>query len=359
MPRLRWSTFAPASAPFGRFGVAERVRARHHVNRVDEELRRDARLALVLAEAEQPEPGDDDDRGVRITQRRRIEERMRLVVGRVILAILHQPLGDARLERRKPIGRAVERHVERRDARAQEMIGAARAHLAERLRPLRVRERDRVLSAVVVRDDAPVRRHRAAQIGEDPVDERLAARRGRRRGPTKERPSGALRVILHELTHLIDGLDAVEVRFLLRLAPGEQPVPAEHDAVAAGSRIDGFAQHQRELEPGPLPRHPRDAAAVLLVELVQLLLPVGAGGERDRPVGVQVIDVRKRQERVERACRSTRRRGSRRTRRAGSSRPSHLRAPRRDNARRDRSACPCRARRSPTSRSTRGRRRCP
>ncbi len=225
---------------------------------------------------------------------------MRLVVGGVILAVLHEPLGDARLERRQPIGRAVEWHIERRDARAQEVIGTARAHLAQRLRPRRVRECDRVLSAVVMRDDAPVRRHRAAQIRQDPVDERFAPRRGRRRGPAEERPSGALAVVLHELAHLIDGLDAVDVRFLLRLAPREQPVPAEHDPVAARSRVDSLPQHQRQLEPGPLPRHPRDAPAVLLVELVQLLLAIGARRQRDRPVGVQVVDVRERQEGMQR-----------------------------------------------------------
>ena len=36
---------------------AERIGARHHVNRVDEELGRDARFALVLAETEESEPG--------------------------------------------------------------------------------------------------------------------------------------------------------------------------------------------------------------------------------------------------------------------------------------------------------------
>ena len=59
-------------------------------------------------------------------------------------------------------------------------------------------------------------------------------------------------------------------------------------------------QHQRQLEPGPLPGHPDDLAAVVLVELLELRLPVGARGEGDRPVGMQVIDVVERQERVER-----------------------------------------------------------
>ncbi len=136
--------------------------------------------------------------------------------------------------------------------------------------------------------------------GRIPIDERLAAGRGRRRRSTKERPSGALRVVLHELTHLIDGLDAVEIRLLLRLAPREQSMPAEHDPVAARRRLDRLLQHQRQLESRALPRHPGDAPAILLVEFVELLLAVGARGERNRPVRVQMIDVWKRQKRVER-----------------------------------------------------------
>jgi hypothetical protein len=38
----------------------ERVGARHHVDGVDEELRRDTRFALVFAESEQPEARHDD-----------------------------------------------------------------------------------------------------------------------------------------------------------------------------------------------------------------------------------------------------------------------------------------------------------
>ena len=64
----------PPRLPVG-LGVAalvfERVGARHDVNGVDEELGRDARLALVLREPEQPEAGDQDDRRIRAAQRRR------------------------------------------------------------------------------------------------------------------------------------------------------------------------------------------------------------------------------------------------------------------------------------------------
>ena len=180
------------------------------------------------------------------------------------------------------------------------MIGAARAHLAQRLRPLGVGKCNRVLAAIVVSDDTAVRRNSAAQRRKNARDKRLPFGRRRRRRAAEERTAGALRVILHELAHLIDGLDAAEIRLVLRLAPGEESVAAKDNAVAAGRLGDGLAQHQRELEPRPLPRHPHDLAPVLLVELFELLLAVGARGEGDCPVGMQVIDVRKRQEGMER-----------------------------------------------------------
>ena len=225
---------------------------------------------------------------------------MGLVIGGVILPVLHETLGDTRFELGNPVLGGIERHIQGRDARAQEVIGAARAHLAQRLRPLRIGERHRVLAAIIVSDDAPVRRNSAAQCRQDPRDQRLPFGRRARSRAAEERTPGALRVILHELAHLIDGLDAAQICFVLRLAPREEPVTAENNAVAARRFADGLAQHEGQLEPWPLPGHPDDLAAVLLVELLELLLAVGAGRERDRPVGMQVIDVRKRQEGMER-----------------------------------------------------------
>src|SRR5262249_57925163 len=75
-------------------------------------------------------------------------------------------------------------------------------------------------------------------------------------------------VIVHERAHLIDGPDAVLIAVALRVAPREQPVTAEHDALAPGMIGDRRLQHHGELEPGTLPRHPDDAAAEAAVELL-------------------------------------------------------------------------------------------
>ncbi len=107
-------------------------------------------------------------------------------------------------------------------------------------------------------------------------------------------------MVLDELAHLVDGLDAADVALALRVAPGEQAVAAEDDAVAAGIVLDRLAQHQRQLEAGPLPRHPDDLAAVFLVELFEPGLAVGARRQGDGPVWMQMVDVIERQEGVQR-----------------------------------------------------------
>src|SRR5262249_58156878 len=79
------------------------------------------------------------------------------------------------------------------------------------------------------------------------------------------------RVLVDEFPHLIDRLDAVPVAVALRVAPREQAVAAEHDAVGARMPGDGRFQHHRQLEAGALPRHPDDPSSVALVELLELL----------------------------------------------------------------------------------------
>ena len=119
------------------------------------------------------------------------------------------------------------------------MIRTARAHPAEILRPLRIGKRQRILRAVEVRDDAAVRGDDAAQIRQDLGD-------GRLRDPapsavTPAPPNSGLparaRVLLDEVAHLVDGADAVQVALVLRLAPREQAVAAENQAVAARASL--------------------------------------------------------------------------------------------------------------------------
>ena len=101
----------------------------------------------------------------------------------------------------------------------------------------------------------------------------------------------ALGVARDELSDLVDDGEGVDVALALRLAPGEEAVAAEHDAVAAGIVADRLAHHQAELKAGALPGNPDQVMAELAVELLHFGLAVGGGGQGDAPVGVEMVDV--------------------------------------------------------------------
>src|SRR5207249_8778507 len=85
-------------------------------------------------------------------------------------------------------------------------------------------------------------------------------------GSAKHRPARCARMRLHELAHLIDRLQAVQIAIALRVAPREEPVAAEHESVASRVVVTRAPQHQRKLEAGALPRHPDDPAPELFIE---------------------------------------------------------------------------------------------
>ena len=77
--------------------------------------------------------------------------------------------------------------------------------------------------------------------------------------PPNDGAVSARRCSADELAHLIDGPDAVDVTRALGVAPREQTVSAQDDAVAPGMALHRTPQHQRQLEAGPLPWQPDDA----------------------------------------------------------------------------------------------------
>ena len=271
------------------------------MDRVHEELGRDARFPLVLSESEQSQPWNDDDGRVAVAKLWRVRLCESFVVGGVVRPVFRDSFGDPILDDRQILRARVPRDEHRRDAGAQEVIGTARAHLAEVFRPLRVRECDRVVAAVVVTDHASVRRHGAAQRWKEIDDRRFAVRNWcRDLLPAEERCPAAILVVLDELAHLVDGADAAQVAFLLSVAPREEAVAAEDQPVTARVGVDRALQHQRELESRALPGHPDDLPAVLLVELFQLPASVGARRQGDGPVRMEMVDMIERKKRVKR-----------------------------------------------------------
>ncbi len=119
----------------------------------------------------------------------------------------------------------------------------------------------------------------------------------RRRGLDKRATERRLRFVGRQpIGRLLDDAQRRLVTGLRRLAPGEQPVAAEHhpDIVGIGRRH--FAELQPEVEAWPLPRQEAQRAAE---HCARQRLGVGAGGDGDHRVGVNVIDVEMRHEGVQ------------------------------------------------------------
>jgi hypothetical protein len=58
-------------------------------------------------------------------------------------------------------------------------------------------------------------------------------------------------VPLDELPQLIDDRDGIQVAFTLRLAPGKQPVSAQHHAIAARRLGNDALEHHAQLKAMP------------------------------------------------------------------------------------------------------------
>ena len=130
---------------------------------------------------------------------------------------------------------AVPGNEQRADLGADEVIGATGAEEGELLGVGRVDELEHIGASVKLRDPALLRADCAAQEGADLDGERCA--RSARAGTgfaAEARVALGDSVAMNELADLVDDGEGVQIALALRLAPGEEAVAAEHDAVAAG-----------------------------------------------------------------------------------------------------------------------------
>src|SRR5437660_6756008 len=107
-------------------------------------------------------------------------------------------------------------------------------------------------------------------------------------------------MLKNEFTHLIDGMNAVQVAITLRHPPGEQTVATKNQAFRSRIVLDRLLNHERQFESGTLPRDPNDSSIKFFVELFELVLAICARCHGDSPVGMQMVYVRKRKEGVQR-----------------------------------------------------------
>ena len=105
---------------------------------------------------------------------------------------------------------------------------------------------------------------------------------------------------LDKLPDLVDYGQRIQIALALRLPPGKQSMAAQHNPIAAGILLGRPLHHHRQLKARPLPRQPHQRVTELAVELLHLHLAVGRGGQRDPPVRMKVVYMRKRQKSVKR-----------------------------------------------------------
>src|SRR5215468_11021261 len=106
---------------------------------------------------------------------------------------------------------------------------------------------------------------------------------------------------LNKLSHLIDGLKAVQIALALSAAPSKQSVTSQKNPLSARIGLHSGFEHPCQLKTGALPGEPQNLSPELAIEFFELAFSVRAGCDGDRPVGMQMIDVIVRNKRVERS----------------------------------------------------------
>ena len=262
-------------------------------------------------------------------------------------------------QRRQPLDQIVrafavrcERHEERTDSRPEEMVWTGCAATRQLLAARRTDELEHGRRVDDVHDLRRISAQRAAQRRRHDADEpRALRRRERGRHHGTERIASPVRV--EPVRGLLNDGERRLVAAARRVAPRNEPVAAENEAVRALSIGRRPADRQAEIEPRALPGNPADGVAE---DLRDELAAAPCSGERDDRVRVHVIDVPVWNERVQRRVDAGRarvqiERAMRKVRR-------HLvfvLAPAVD-ARQPAAACPDRATRSRRAKRSRGRR---
>jgi len=132
----------------------------------------------------------------------------------------------------------------------------------------------------------------------------------------------AFDVFYDKLPKPIDHRDRIDVTLALRPAPRKKSMPTQNNSVAARIRRNRALKHHSQFKSGPLPRQPNQFMPESLVELAHLLGAIRRRGQRDSPVRMQMIDMRKRQKSMQR--RVNRRRNRIVPKRTEGVHPNHL-----------------------------------
>src|ERR1700687_4903714 len=274
--------------------------ASHHMDGIDEEFSDHASFFRSLAKRKKPHAGNDDHRRIRVAHCRRGGFSLLAIIVRVIGAIFFGRCAKALLERCKRICFGIITNKQRLNARAQEMIRAACAEFRQFRSPSRAGKLKDVGGGMIMGDGS-------LSLAKKPSHHREQCRRNfsaifGSAGRRASEPNRALAacILVNELAELIDNKDTVRVALFLRRTPGKQAMACQDDSVGIRNLRYSFAEHQTQLERRPLTCNPEEFAPKGFVEFLQPAAPIRAGRQGNRPIGMQMIYVWKRQKTVQR-----------------------------------------------------------
>ena len=219
-----------------------------------------------------------------------------LIIGGVIGPVVGESLVE-RLDRCVEIagGRVVGQH-KRADLGAQEMIRAGRPERGQRLEILRIDELQHRRRVGEVANLALACRNMLANGGQE-LRRNIAPVGPRQRLDTRPAEGRCLRPRAEPFGGLVDHLQRDPIACLRGRPPGEEPVPAEHHALHVRVGFSHRAKLEPEVEARPLPGQEPKLPAV---NLLRQSLSVLACGNRNHSIRVNMVDMRMRNEAVQR-----------------------------------------------------------
>src|SRR5580704_15745996 len=114
------------------------------------------------------------------------------------------------------------------------MVGTTRSHMGQLGGPIRIDKLQDFWEAGVVPDETLMAGNHSANDRKESADKCFAVLTRHMALAAKSGTARSLGMTKHELTDVIDDRNCVEIACALCVAPREQPVPPEHDAIAIG-----------------------------------------------------------------------------------------------------------------------------
>ena len=246
-----------------------------------------------------PDAGHDHDaRSGRVDRERAaLGVEVALVVAAVPLGERGDSLAEGALQLVRSVAGGVEVGHERLVLRVDEVIGAGSADLAHLCDAGGGGERDRFGAPVDLQDDAVgVGQQRAAKGGQGRLQELGCSPVAELLELAAAEPERAPRCFLDRSRGARDEFDRVPVALLGRLAPRDEPVSFQEHRARRWIRVEEVGDPPRHVEPRTLIVEPHGLGPEGRLGELE---PAGRRREGDDRVGVRMVDVLRRHERVQ------------------------------------------------------------